>query len=740
MARLVLICLIAMVLEADTSLRRLQENFKRYLLEPSQSALYLKRGRRALEQWDLSSSHVFSSYLDLSSGKLLQATLAGIEDLLKLEQTPKNPYYHSPTLQLQIVQALEVVARYYVVGGLERGNWWHYEIGIPKLLNEILVLGATFIPTALRAKLLSAQTYYQPDARYSGLSAGARVSSNPKPRLSQGANRVDSAFISLIRGALENDTAQIQQALDALRPVSQIVDHGDGFYADGSFIQHQHVPSNGSYGLVLLRGLALFMWVLDHTRFMQADLISPSLYASVLKSYPYFLIQGGLNASICGRSISRDREDDFSRASSLIFALAILAQHAPPPYKIPLQQLIKDNLKFHPTIKHTFIKQALEQIAKSDLAPLRLDSVRIFGAMDRVVGGNIVLAMHSKRILNYERMNGENLKGFDTSDGMTYIYGRDARAFIDYWPLVDPFKLPGTTENTTQEPPSKGKLSSQTWVGGVSNGHYGFVGMDFRSGDLRAKKSYLFLDGVLLALGNVHSPKQAITTIDNRKINPTDHISVEANGKPLSALATLSKRGDFFNFTNPTKRFNIGYILMQDLRVSVQEVLRSGSYAQIGGKSPLVLRAPFLQALITHTTPQATYAYLVLPNFSKAQVETYPIDDIVILAQKDSYHAVRVNSKHLLAINKYQHGGLKIANLYLTDALSLLEITTPKGLQLSVADPSQRAQPTTIIIDGKYALAQPSPSVQVAHKGDRTLLNLQPPALGASLVLDLLKL
>ncbi|BDQ29648.1 hypothetical protein ASB7_14850 [Helicobacter ailurogastricus] len=95
---------------------------------------------------------------------------------------------------------------------------------------------------------------------------------------------------------------------------------GDGFYADGSFIQHGHVPSNGSYGVVLLRGLAQFSTTLAHTPLAQ-NLIDPALYASVLEGYPYLLIQGGLNASVCGRSISRDKESDFTRGKALLKAL-----------------------------------------------------------------------------------------------------------------------------------------------------------------------------------------------------------------------------------------------------------------------------------------------------------------------------------------------------------------------------------------------------------------------------------
>lgn len=80
-----------------------------------------------------------------------------------------------------------------------------------------------------------------------------------------GANRVDTAFISLARGILKKNTAEVLEAISAVKSASKIMKSGDGFYADGSFIQHGHVPSNGSYGVVLLRGLAQFSTTLAHT-------------------------------------------------------------------------------------------------------------------------------------------------------------------------------------------------------------------------------------------------------------------------------------------------------------------------------------------------------------------------------------------------------------------------------------------------------------------------------------------
>ena len=74
----------------------------------------------------------------------------------------------------------------------------------------------------------------------------------------------------------------------------------------------------------------------------------------------------------------------------------------------------------------------------------------IFAGMDRVVhlraGWGFGIAMHSSRIYNFESINNENLRGWHSGDGMTYLYDSDLTQFSNsFWPTVDPQRLPGTT-------------------------------------------------------------------------------------------------------------------------------------------------------------------------------------------------------------------------------------------------------------------------------------------------------
>src|SRR5205807_1381440 len=107
-----------------------------------------------------------------------------------------------------------------------------------------------------------------------------------------------------------------------------------------------------------------------------------------------------------------------------------------------------------------------------------------FAHMDRVVhlrpGWGFGLAMSSSRISNYESINNEDLHGWFTGDGMTYLYNGDVLQFSDnFWPTVDPYRLPGITVEKQVRPDAadEGYLSDANWVGGATVGPYGVAGM-----------------------------------------------------------------------------------------------------------------------------------------------------------------------------------------------------------------------------------------------------------------------
>src|ERR1700719_1460887 len=117
----------------------------------------------------------------------------------------------------------------------EYDNWYDWEIGAPVLLADIAIL--------LYDQLTTDQL-----SRY--MAAIERFDSNPAIMIvntvSTGANRTDKCKIALLRGILVKDPNKIALAVGDLSPVFSYVTAGDGFYVDGSFIQHTRHPYTGS--------------------------------------------------------------------------------------------------------------------------------------------------------------------------------------------------------------------------------------------------------------------------------------------------------------------------------------------------------------------------------------------------------------------------------------------------------------------------------------------------------------
>jgi hyaluronate lyase len=156
----------------------------------------------------------------------------------------------------------------------------------------------------------------------------------------------------------------------------------------------------------------------------------------------------------------------------------------------------------------------------SSVTPLsELVQNKVFAGMDRIVhlrpGFGFGISMSSNRVANYESINGENLKGWHTGNGMTYLYNGDLTQFNkDYWPTVNSLRLPGTTTDGSQGAKNR-YLSPKTWVGGSSvNGLYGTAGieLDMDNSTLTGKKSWFMFDNKIVALG------AGITANDSRNV------------------------------------------------------------------------------------------------------------------------------------------------------------------------------------------------------------------------------
>ena len=85
------------------------------------------------------------------------------------------------------------------------------------------------------------------------------------------ANRADIAYGCIIAGVLQRDYSRIVLSVEMLRELFVNAEEGDGFYDDGSFIQHSFYAYIGGYGSSLIDSLSKLTYSLEETCFRFDD-------------------------------------------------------------------------------------------------------------------------------------------------------------------------------------------------------------------------------------------------------------------------------------------------------------------------------------------------------------------------------------------------------------------------------------------------------------------------------------
>ena len=692
---------------------------------------------------------IFKSFENMKNGVDVLKQYDGLVKIVKAYATPGTKYYKKEEIKTQVIDALDwLYDNAYHENLPELGNWWQWEIGIPKKLNEILAIMYDEVPKDKKIKYLKVSQYFQPYAKWSAFSPSASYSSAPHKRISTGGNRIDTSLICFIRGVLMEDRTQILDGLNSVAEVGKIVTEKDGFYKDGSFVQHDNVAYNGTYATVLFDGLGMILELIDGTEFKIESPEINNIYDSILKGYSYLMINGGVNDSVSGRSISRDNSSEIERGRDLVSSITLLSSKAPKEYRNDLYSMIKkivlDN-NFYSVIKKESkpkIKNILENIiADENIKPLKVEGTKIFGAMDRAVytnskEGKVVLSMHSNRIANYETMNEENLKGWYTGDGMTYIYGKDSSSFVEFWPTADMYHLSGVTnsinkmENKAGERREKPTVSPKKFVGGVETGDVAFVGMDFISWNNKttAKKSWLMIDGAVLALGsNITSTDGEIhTTIDNRILKKG---KIYIDGKELNKNSTIKDPKNLtINFNENYPDENIGYKIINSPELNINFTENKGSWKNIGGTLDTEIVKQYFSVYLNHgkDPKDETYAYVILPMFSKEEVENYDTSRFKIEKLDGKAHIVRDTKTDIVAINFWNAGENEFEGIKTKYPLSIIKDEKDGILKLYVSDPTQaQNENVSLEINGKYKLIEKSSDkIFIKTENGVTKLNL----------------
>ncbi|WP_043625720.1 polysaccharide lyase 8 family protein [Nonomuraea candida] len=609
--------------------------------------------------------------------------------------TPGTAMHRDDRVAETAVRALDFLYEHAYHEDLDRrgSNWFWWEIGVPRALTDTCALLYDGLPGDRLRRWLRPLRRWCPDPE--------RRVSHPGV-VETGANRAGKAMAVAMRGLLTHDARLVRRAKDAVADLLRRTSGpGDGFYRDGSFIQHDVFPYTGSYGVDYLESVAKLIAMLAGSPWEIRDI--GRIYDIVDRSFVPFVFDGLMMDCVRGRAISRQGHRDHHAGQKTVEAVLTLLEAAPERHARRWRPLVKGWLTRNQAVPYETLAP-LASIAKAralladpsvPVGP-RTTGTYVFADMDRVVHRRpswaFAIAMSSERIGAAEAMNRENLHGWYTGDGMTYLYTDDLTHWNDeLWPTIDPYRLPGTTVDTRRRADLRGgrRMPPTPWAGGVAlDGEYGAAAMKLVAGgsSLRAKKAWFLLDDAVIALGagiTASDGRRIETIVENRNTHDTHPPLCQGDGwVHLSGVA--------------------GYALLDGAEAKVIRERRTGRWHDIdqgattgGDKTPVTRH--YTTILIDHGVDprKACYAYAVLPGASAAQTAAYG-QGIEILANSGTAQAVARGD--LLAAVFWRAGTVKTPHGPLTadGPCALLARRDGRQVRLAVSDPSRSADEVKI--------------------------------------------
>ncbi|GAA4094492.1 polysaccharide lyase family 8 super-sandwich domain-containing protein [Nonomuraea soli] len=653
------------------------------------------------------------------------------------------------------------------------GNWHNWEIAISTHVSRTFALLGDVVPPELRSAYAASMDAY--------LRNGKNGDVDLDSRFHTGANLADITANRILQGALAGDDARIAKAIADQATVFATIDpynlrHGvtDGYYADGSFIQHHSVAYTGSYGRILLTRVVQTIKMLAGVTEIDTGLV----YRWIADGFAPLIFEGWMMEIVKGRAASRTTTG-YTDVAVIAEAAADLAEHRPE---------LKSYVKHLPAVDPTaFVSpgsiaryaaiRADATVPARDLNPAARTVA--FNAMDRTVhrrpGYAFALARNSERISKYEYMSGENLMPWFQGEGAYYLYlaGEDQREVfgVDYYTTVSPYRLAGVTapvEERRTVPELYGRLwydnpghplnftssseSQNAYVyfprgghafsGGATLDAYGVAGMvqsddaaylargilpaDFVTyRNAAATKSWFMLDDeiVVLAAGvDGQGGRQAVTTIDSRIAAPSDPVTLTGELWDGGAWQPGTSEQRWLRYANGARRTSVGYAFLSrgTVTAGLETVTRSRRTVRTANPDTSVTKAVF-----TASSGAASLAYALVPNASEAALGAYAGGPLTVLANDRDIQAIKHTGLGIVAANVFTSGPRHAERLLVDGPASVL-MKTGERTRIALSDPTMKQDRVSVVLLGRARrLVEADDGVSVRRVPGGTLIQVE---------------
>lgn len=487
------------------------------------------------------------------------------------------------------------------------------------------------------------------------------------------------------------------------------------------------MPYIGGYGAVLHDGVGRLMALLSGSSWEIGTQGARLFLDTVDLAIAPFIYSGLMMDNVSSRGISRAGTSDHSRAHALMATILLVGQGASAQQSARWRAMVKGWLRrdyHYPALSNpglgftrTSLLQSLQDDDSVKAAPEPVEH-RLFHNMARVThrrpGWAASVSMAAKHIAHYEFGNGEHARGYHTGAGWLSWWGDDfglEHYSDEFWPTVDPYRLPGITASRKPLPDGAGGNWGQpcpdaTWVGGTTDGRFGATGQHLKGllSTMSAHKSWFWLDDCVVCLGAGVTSRDGFaveTTVDNRNLGAkgAPALTVDSTVQPF----TQGWTGSFDDARWAHIAGQAGYVFPDGARLDAVREERTGAWRDInaGGPTTPVTRR-YLTLFTNHGVDptDASYAYVLLPGAGPETTARRAADKgwLKILANSREQQGVRVPGLGFTAVNFWSPGTVgKITSS--APASVLIRDNRDGTATVVVSDPARRAKTLEIVWD-----------------------------------------
>lgn len=344
--------------------------------------------------------------------------------------------------------------RFWIKAGIVCSNWWHNEIGIPRLMGPAFILLKDEMDAATKEGAVAVMA-----------ASGFRQT---------GQNRIWQAGNVLLRALLQDDAALVSEARDVLISEMRLCPGEEGLQPDWSFHQHGPQLQFGNYGMSYAVTMSWWARALSGTGLDFPEEKFGYLQSYVSKGLGLTLWNGWFDHNACGRQV-------FPNAQ---IGKALCVKVAASNLGLDLE--VAPGGHYYPCSDYGIY------VGKGWYASLRMQSLRTKG---------------------FENTNSENMKGYFTADGALLVRV-EGDEYNNIAPIWEAHHIPGVTawddgtpvwgnRNGPGHTPGEdeGPYNRASLVAGKTDGSCMAVAMDYDRDTLTCRKAYFFFEGGVVCLG-----------------------------------------------------------------------------------------------------------------------------------------------------------------------------------------------------------------------------------------------